>query len=299
VMQIKAAMPTEPLCRPNTVSHFEIEHSIASNGIHADIRNFGWEHSCKATFKVNSFYLDYSLKPRSSRSRLLQSDRRHTPPPGEMVFLPEGSVFDAECSPCEQRLLCLTFNNENASRLLQDDVHALDMAPCFDVRATRVRELMVQLAQEVRAPGFGCDVFIESAALMLTVELCRHFQSRPATNMVQHGGIADWRLRRINDRIEADMGGPLSIAYLAADCGMSSRHLIRTFKESVGRTLIGFIADARLRRAERELAEEDALIKVVAYNCGFRSAAAFSASFRKSKGLTPKQYREKHFRYSS
>jgi AraC family transcriptional regulator len=295
-MQIDLAVTPEPLCRPFTVSHFEIEHCVVANGIHADIRTFGWEYSCKAQFKAESYYLDYSLTPRSDRSRLLQTDRRHTPPPGEMVFLPEGSVFDAECAPCEQRLLCLTFHHDRTARLFEDDAHALDLAPCFDVQAPRVRQLMARLAEEVRDPGFGCDVLIESASLMLVVELCRHLRARQRTGAPARGGIADWRLRRIKDRIEAGLGETLSIADLAADCGMSPRHLIRTFKQSVGQTLADYIADARIRRAERELAEEDAPIKVVAYHCGFQSPAAFSASFRKATGKTPKQFRQERFR---
>ncbi|MDB5687139.1 MAG: AraC family transcriptional regulator [Rhizorhabdus sp.] len=297
-MQVETAIP-EPLCRPFTVSHFEIEHLIVANGIHADIRTFGWEYSCKAQFKAESYYLDYALTRRSPRSRLLQTDRRHTPPPGEMVFLPEGSMFDAECSPCEQRLLCLTFDHDRAVRLFEDDTNGLDLTPCFDVQAPRVRQIMGRLAEEVREPGFGSDVLIESASLMLVVELCRHLQTKQQAEAAPRGRIADWRLRRIKDRIEAGLGGNLSIADLAADCGMSPRHLIRTFKNTLGLTLNDYIADARIRRAQEELAQEDALIKIVAFNCGFQSAAAFSAAFRRTTGMTPKQYRQERFRFAS
>jgi AraC family transcriptional regulator len=287
------------MCRPYTVSHFEIEHSLAVNGIHADIRSFGWDHSCKGQFKAESYYLDYSLTPRSGGSRLLQTDRRHTPPPGEMVFLPEGSAFEAECAPSEQRLLCLTFHHERALRLFEDDAQALALAPCFDVRELRVRQLMAQIAQEVREPGFGCDVLMESASLLLVVELCRYLQTRQLADAAPRGKIADWRLRKIRNRVEDGLDGPLSIADIAADCGMSPRHLIRTFKHSVGLTLNDYIADARIRRAQRELSQADALIKVVAFNCGFQSAAAFSPAFRKATGMTPKQFRQERFRYAS
>jgi AraC family transcriptional regulator len=80
---------------------------------------------------------------------------------------------------------------------------------------------------------------------------------------------------------------------------MSPRHLIRTFKNTVGATLSDFIAEARIRRAKEELSREGALIKVVAGDCGFQSAAAFSASFRKATGMTPKEYRQERFRYAS
>lgn len=297
-MQCSHANLDEPMCRPFTVSHFELEHEVEANGIHADIRSFGWNESCEGHFEAESYYIDFSLTPRSTRSRLLYTDRRNTPPPGDIVFLPQGSVFDAQCDPCEQRLLCLTFDNDCALRLFEDDERNLDLAPCFDVRAPRVRQALARLAEEVREPGFGHDILIESIALTLVVELCRHLQQQKQGDGLR-GRIAEWRLRRLKDRIEADLARPLSIADLAAECGMSPRHLIRTFKNTVGATLSDFIAEARIRRAKEELSREGALIKVVAGDCGFQSAAAFSASFRKATGMTPKEYRQERFRYAS
>src|SRR5690606_18086542 len=104
--------------------------------------------------------------------------------------------------------------------------------------------------------------------------------------------MADWRLRRLKDRIEADLAGPLSIADLAGECGLSTRHLMRTFKNTVGTTISNYIADARIAQAKRELLCADALIKVVAGKCGFQSAAAFSAAFRKATGHSPRRFRE-------
>jgi AraC family transcriptional regulator len=285
------------MCRPRTASHFEIEHALLTNGIHADIRRFGWDRSCKAHFDAESYYIDYSLTPRAQGSRLLHDGHRAMPPPGEIVFLPRGSAFEAECNPCEQHLLCLTFENDRANELFESDTAASDLAPCFDVRAPRVRQILARLVEEVRAPGFGADVMIESASLMLVVELCRHLQERQSADHAWRGRIADWRLRRLKDRIEAGLSEIISVADLAAECGMSARHLIRTFKNTVGMTLTEYIAAARIRRAQEELGREDALIKVVAFNCGYQSAAAFSASFRKATGLSPRQYRQERYRY--
>jgi AraC family transcriptional regulator len=39
------------------------------------------------------------------------------------------------------------------------------------------------------------------------------------------------------------------------------------------------------------LGSRQLLIKQVAYECGFRNCAAFSAAFRKATGVTPESYR--------
>jgi AraC family transcriptional regulator len=77
---------------------------------------------------------------------------------------------------------------------------------------------------------------------------------------------------------------------------MSPRHLIRTFKDSTGTTLSDYIASVRIVRAREALLREDTPIKAVAFDCGFRSAAAFSASFRKATGMTPRSYRQQRHR---
>ena len=33
------------LCRPYTVSRYDVEHALSANGIHAEIRSSRWDHS--------------------------------------------------------------------------------------------------------------------------------------------------------------------------------------------------------------------------------------------------------------
>src|SRR3546814_3118836 len=89
-MQVENMVAEQALCRPFTVSHFEIEHAVVSNGIYADIRRFRWEEPCEARLDVDAYYIDYALSPRATQTHLLHSDRRHTILPGDIVFLPQG-----------------------------------------------------------------------------------------------------------------------------------------------------------------------------------------------------------------
>jgi AraC family transcriptional regulator len=288
-MQLASLQSSEPLCRPRTTSFFQVEHQIATNGIHVDIRNFGWDNFSNAAFESTAHYIDYSLIPRSTLTKLSPAPGRDAKAPGEIVFLPKGSAFHAQCAPSKFRLLCLTFEGSRADSVFAEDVGGNDIELCLDVRSVRVRQLLALLAEEVLNPGFASDILIETTALSLAVELCRHFQE---VRDEPRAGIADWRLQRLRERIESAPDEPIAVADLAALCGMSPRHLIRTFKKTTGTTLGQFIADVRINHAKRELEKSDVRIKSVANCCGFQSAAAFSASFRRATGLTPKQYRE-------
>lgn len=280
------------LCRPVTTSYFQIENRIVTHGISAEIRHFAWEYSCHAQFEANSYYIDYSLLPRSHGARLRQGGGREAVPFGEVAFIPKGARFSAQCAPSEFRVLCLTFEDWAETDLFESHDLYPDLPACFDVRAPWVRQGLIRLAEEVSNPGFAHEALVQTIALTLVVDLARYLQGRDVAEEASSSRISDWRLRRLKDRIEAGLAGPLSIPDLARECGLSPRHLMRTFKNTVGMTISHYIAEARIEQAKRELLREDALIKVVASNCGFQSASAFSAAFRKVTSHSPRRYRE-------
>lgn len=283
------------LCRPVTTSYFEVENRIVTNGISAEIRHFAWEHSCDAQFEADGYYIDYSLGPRSHGARLRPGGGRDAVPFGEVAFIPKGARFAAQCAPSEFRVLCLTFEDWAATHLFENHDLPPPLPPCFDVKAPWVRQGLARLADEVNNPGFAHEALVQTIALTLVVDLTRYLQGRELSDETINSRISDWRLRRLKDRIRAGLAGPLSIPDLAEECGLSPRHLMRTFKNTVGTTISSYIADARIEQAKRELMREDALIKVVASNCGFQSASAFSAAFRKATGLSPRHFREEMF----
>src|SRR3546814_5533815 len=66
--------------------------------------------------------------------------------------------------------LCRSFESKRAVELFECDEREFDLPPCHDVRSPRVRQTLARLAEEVREPGFGHDILIESVALSLVIE---------------------------------------------------------------------------------------------------------------------------------
>lgn len=80
---------------------------------------------------------------------------------------------------------------------------------------------------------------------------------------------------------------------MAAACGVSTRHFYRQFRLATGRTLTSYVTDRKIEFAKLRLRQARTAIKIVAWECGFDSAAAFSAAFRRATGgVTPSQFRE-------
>jgi AraC family transcriptional regulator len=285
-----------PRYLPKSADYCEILASAAANGITADIRHYGWNRPSESTFVSDSCYIDYALARRSDRAFMISEQGRQPLIPGSLVFLPAGAQYRTHCDRSDHLSFCLGYHSRRAAALLAR-VAALAnfLEPCLDLRNTNIERHIRSLVEEIRNPGFASEVVLELISDAVIVEIARHFGQVRENATGSDGKMAAWRLRRLKESIREGLGQSLSVAALAESCGISTRHLMRTFKNTEGVTLSGYIARERMALAKQLLAESDHPIKVVAAKCGFGTASAFSAAFSNALGQTPRQYRESQF----
>ncbi|GAB2895492.1 helix-turn-helix transcriptional regulator [Streptomyces deserti] len=97
---------------------------------------------------------------------------------------------------------------------------------------------------------------------------------------------SDPRLAAVCAILHADPADPRTLAALGAATGAGERTLSRLFRREFGMTFPQWRTQARLYHALRMLA--DGLpVTTVAHRCGWSSASAFIAVFRRSFGCTP------------
>jgi AraC-like DNA-binding protein len=82
----------------------------------------------------------------------------------------------------------------------------------------------------------------------------------------------------------------LSVDMLASEVGLSRVHLNRKMKELTGQTPHDFIRSIRLKQAAKQLAAGGRTVSDVTYSCGFSNAASFSTLFKKTFGVSPRDY---------
>ena len=82
----------------------------------------------------------------------------------------------------------------------------------------------------------------------------------------------------------------LSVDMLASEVGLSRVHLNRKMKELTGQTPHDFIRSLRLKQAAKQLAAGGRNVSDVTYSCGFSNAASFSTLFKKTFGVSPRDY---------
>lgn len=160
------------------------------------------------------------------------------------------------------------------------------LAAGLNIRSAEIRSVLVRLAEEVRSPGFAADVLIGAISMQLAVELARYLREAPPQH--SSGGLAQWQLRRIEERLREKLEAP-ALQELADLCRISTRHLTRGFKLSRGITIGEYVSEVRIEHAKTLL--RDRSIKEVAFDLGFSSPSAFSVAFRSAAGISPRKYR--------
>jgi AraC family transcriptional regulator len=158
----------------------------------------------------------------------------------------------------------------------------------LDIASRDVRRLMNAMIAELNAPGFAQEAMVELLTGQICVTLARHFRDIDCAPPA--GGLAPWRMRLIDEYLEADPGGA-TIAGLARHCGLSPRHLSRAFRASAGRSLGEHMAQRRIAVACRMLGA-GASIKQTAFATGFSAPTNFATAFRRATGCSPRGYRD-------
>jgi DNA-binding response OmpR family regulator len=91
--------------------------------------------------------------------------------------------------------------------------------------------------------------------------------------------------------IESDLANIPPLPALAARVGTHEKRLTRAFRAHTGRTVLEFVREERLSRAQHLLAQTPLSIEDVAHAIGFSGAANFTTAFKERFGSTPAAYR--------
>ena len=164
---------------------------------------------------------------------------------------------------------------------------------CVSLSGSVIQQALRILADEVRTPGFSHAVKVDSLCRLMLVELARQFGSwQDDERSPKAGKLADWQLRRLRDYVETVEGQPITVGNIATLCGISAPHLRRVFKATTGTSVSSYVEGVRLERAKTMLADRALPLKQIAYLLGFANPNAFSTAFRRTMGLTPRDFRQ-------
>ncbi|MFN4243460.1 MAG: substrate-binding domain-containing protein [Tepidisphaerales bacterium] len=103
--------------------------------------------------------------------------------------------------------------------------------------------------------------------------------------------VDDPDVRAAVELIRSRALGPVRVADIVRDLPVSRRKLERAFVSKLGRTMHDEIIRVRIDHARRLLRNTSLPMKEIASLCGFSDDSKFSTAFKKTLGITPRDYR--------
>ncbi|MBQ6471690.1 MAG: helix-turn-helix domain-containing protein [Victivallales bacterium] len=153
----------------------------------------------------------------------------------------------------------------------------------------KMRPLIAELQQmlnEAKSRPPGYDLILLAKALEVFVFISREYtrNSNPmARSLCQLGELTSLLEKRYKEH--------WTIAKISRIAAMAPSTLLPVFKKVMGFSPIDYLLHVRLAKAAEMLLKTQNAISQVASDCGFNDSNYFSRQFRKSYGLSPRDYR--------
>lgn len=206
-----------------------------------------------------------------------------------------GNIFDVCCSGggAKTLIFCgsMRFNLDNLHPLLAlmpDIMRAHELAK----NEPNVPHLLEAMMREVAIDRVGSGGMLARLADVLAATIVRAWVEGgcgDATGWI--AAVRDPQLGRVLAAIHLDPSRDWTVAALAKVMGASRSGFAQRFAEIVGETPARYVTRVRMYQARQWLAQDRAMIAVVARRLGYDSEASFSRAFKRMLGHAPSHFR--------
>ena len=155
-----------------------------------------------------------------------------------------------------------------------------------------VQQIALTLLNEYGSENREGNLYADSLVNVLTLHLLKNYSNAKSVAETTSGGLSGYKLRRVQEFIDANLDADLSLANLASIADLSQFHFARAFRRSTGQTTQQYLTARRIERAKQLLAENDLPLVEISLQTGFKNQSHFTALFRKYTKFTPKTWRE-------
>ncbi|MGY3234195.1 MULTISPECIES: helix-turn-helix domain-containing protein [unclassified Bradyrhizobium] len=202
-------------------------------------------------------------------------------PKGSIFFLPAGHACEVGLHGALDTLHIY---------LRANLVSVQNVTPLLVERDVVIQQLAQAVERAVCENVSNSDLFIDPIARALADRVSAISRSREPWQ-VRTAGLPDYELRRLNDFIEANLEGEITLAAMASVCGIGTKSFVRAFAATTGKSPYQYVIAARVERAKRLIEQDQEGLAEIALRCGFSHQEHLTRAFRRLTGQTPGRYR--------
>src|SRR5574341_381833 len=177
------------------------------------------------------------------------------------------------------------FVNQTAE-MVGVDPGRVEVVNNFGARDPQLQYIALSLLQELRSPGLGGRLYVESLTHQLAVHLLRYYSTavHPLPGIAAAMGLSPAALQRALAFVHDQLAQELSLADIAASVHLSPYHFARLFKQSVGMSPHQYVIAQRVEAAKQLLARGLPTAQVAA-EVGFADYSHLARHFKRLVGV--------------
>ena len=180
---------------------------------------------------------------------------------------------------------------------------AHDMAghrgPVLCPQAVPTKDIVVDslgraLLEANRIGGSLGQLYVECISIAVVARLLAPAKCVATSEQPKWGKLAQWRLKRAIDYVEARLDEPVSLADIAASAGLTRMHFAAQFRAATGLRPHEYLLRRRIERAQEMLVATGMSLVDVALSVGFQTQSHFTSVFKRYTGQPPHAWRKSH-----
>jgi AraC family transcriptional regulator len=161
----------------------------------------------------------------------------------------------------------------------------------IDIRDESLGYLMSLLENAAKSGEPSNNLYVDHLIYAFTLRLFSLGKDRQYTDLPQ-GALPANKLRRVIERMHAELDTDLDLKTIASESGYSRNHFLRMFRAATKSTPHQYFLRLRIEKAQSLMKNRSLRIIDIAESCGFKSQSQFSRVFSRVIGVTPRRYRD-------
>ncbi|MGP1386080.1 MAG: helix-turn-helix domain-containing protein [Thainema sp.] len=211
--------------------------------------------------------------------------------PGDISFAPSGMYRQYRWQQ-EMETIHLVLEPEYVHHVAYEklDPDKVELTSYFGKSDPLIYQIVLALIQELTINPTGSGLYAEAVATLLSIHLLRHYSTKQKIISIYPDGLSQSKLQTAIDYIQAHLNESISLEAIADQLGVSRYYFCHLFKQSMGISPYQYVIQQRVNYAKQLLQEGKLSISEIALASGFSHQSHLNYHFKKTTGLTPRQF---------
>lgn len=227
---------------------------------------------------------------------LILNDEKILSKAGDILFIHDGVVHGGTPINCVYE--CIVFDmslllkkNITCTKLLSDIInHNKVIDTIISGHNKHIEICCNYLFEAINSKEPGFELIVQGSLYNLLGMILRTGLYKTKSISTKRSSTSLQQLKTVLTLLEEKFSEPLTLEDLSKSVGMTPKYFCRFFHQMTNKTPIEYLNYYRVDVACELLLTKDVCITDVALDCGFNDVSYFIKTFKKYKGITPKQY---------